>query len=159
MVEQCYELFREELFRYALGLCREAAEAEDLVQEAFVRALEQEARNSMELFQWKSWLYKTIRNLWIDRVRRIQNAPTYEGEVVSVDDLSGVFVAQLCEVLEPEEYTLFYLRYFEGYNAAELGDWFGQPSSTIRGKLLAARNKLKKYYPELKKQRKGDADE
>ena len=45
---------------------------------------------------------------------------------------------------------MFWLRYFEDYNASEIGEVFGLPASTVRSKLLAARRKLQKYFPELK---------
>ena len=150
MIEQVYSLFYKELLRYAISLCKEMAEGEDLVQESFLRALEREEYFlGMDSRQQKSWLYKTVKNLWIDRYRKKRSMPEAEESTIFFQDLSQVFVAQLCEILKPEDRALFFLRYFEGYNASELGEWFGQPSSTIRGRLLACRNRLKRYYPEL----------
>ena len=56
--------------------------------------------------------------------------------------------AALLNQLDPEARALFQLRYDEGYNAAELGQLFGQPPATIRTRLLKARNTLKKHLTE-----------
>ena len=43
------------------------------------------------------------------------------------------------------ERALFLLRYFQGYDAAELGRIFGLPPSTVRSRLSAARRRLKRW--------------
>ncbi len=48
---------------------------------------------------------------------------------------------------QPElERTVFILRYFEGYNAAEVGELLDLNSSTVRSRLASARRKLKQIY-------------
>lgn len=45
--------------------------AEDLVQEAFYRALHHtQELDGMDLAQGRAWLYRTVKNLFVDRFRR-----------------------------------------------------------------------------------------
>lgn len=61
------------LYRYALGLARDAAEAEDLVQETYLNALKAVERTEA-VDNIKVWLFKILRNTWIDQLRRAQTA-------------------------------------------------------------------------------------
>ena len=46
------------------------------------------------------------------------------------------------------ERTVFTLRYFEGYNAKELGDMFDLPSATVRSRLASAKRRLRQWVEE-----------
>jgi RNA polymerase sigma-70 factor (ECF subfamily) len=121
--------------------------AEDLVQDAFMRALENaHILNDLTKAQCRSWLYKTAKNLFIDRMRRINKEPIPQLELITEDDLSEVMVRQLCGQLPVEERELFWLRYMEGYNSSELGRIYDLPASTVRARLLSARKKIAKIY-------------
>ncbi len=67
-INSLFQQFREPLFRYLLVLSRDAGEAEDLAQEAFLR-LYQELRARRSVDHAKSWLFRTGHNLAIDRHR------------------------------------------------------------------------------------------
>lgn len=66
------------LYRYALTLVRDRGQAEDLVQETLVRALERSATFRGESSP-ATWLHRILHNLAVDRVRRSREVP--------VDDL------------------------------------------------------------------------
>ena len=99
----------------------------------------------------RAWLYRTAKNICIDRARRVQAEPPWEGEAFQNDDLTKPMVMQLCGILEPQDRAMFWLRYFEDYTAAELGEMFGIPAATVRSRMLNARRRLQKYYPEIKR--------
>ena len=63
------------LLRSAHGLLREPHDAEDLVQEVFVRAYKNLDRIRDEA-GIRAWLYRILRNAYIDRLRRMARAPT-----------------------------------------------------------------------------------
>src|SRR5215475_11071293 len=73
------------LYGYAMVLSRNRAEAEDLVQEACLRALR--AMNSLRTeASAKSWLFTILRNVWLNQLRQRRRAP----EIVELDsDKSG----------------------------------------------------------------------
>ena len=100
----------------------------------------------LSLGQQRAWLYKTARNLYIDRVRKLGREVCVEQEDLDrdmrEDDLSALAVRQLVDRLPEEERALFSLRYFAGYNATELGDMFDLSPSTVRSRLASARRRL-----------------
>src|ERR1700761_5802777 len=62
------------LYRYAMAITRNPAEAEDLVQETYVRAIR--AMGSLSACtNHKSWLFTILRNLRINQLRRLRSAP------------------------------------------------------------------------------------
>ena len=61
----------------------------------------------------RAWLYRTAKNICIDRARRAQAEPPWEGEAFQNDDLTKPMVMQLCGILEPQDRAMFWLRYKE----------------------------------------------
>src|ERR1700742_4474717 len=62
------------LYSYALVLPRSSSEAENLVQETYVRALAamDRLRNGSNV---KSWLFTILRNIWLNQLRQRRTAP------------------------------------------------------------------------------------
>lgn len=156
MIDKLYRDYHKHLLYYCINLSNNNHSlAEDLVQETFIRAMENiHTLDELSEGQCRSWLYRTAKNIFIDKVRRISNEPNPESPLVEEDDLSEVIVRQLCNQLPHEEGRLFWMRYIEGYKSTELGEIFDLPASTVRSKLLSARKKMLKIYMEQKE--KGD---
>lgn len=157
MWDEVYRTFREELAHYCYGLCRSEAAAQDLAQDTFLRALQAGGPFlSLSPKQQRAWLYKTAYHLFCDRSRRsIRERQFLDGlRALGEEDeagqaaLRGVEISLLLNRLAPQDRTLFYLRYAEGYNATELGEMFSQPPSTIRARLAKARAQLQLYLTE-----------
>lgn len=150
MWESIYEKYYGELVRYALSSCKVQVEAEDLVQEVFVRAMHNElVLKELGPSQKRAWLYRCLKNLLCDRFRKGQVEMAYLTEIqedaVAFDPgLEAVENRLLLDKLTSEDRTLFYLRFEEGYNAAELAEMFGVPAGTIRARLSRMRKNLKK---------------
>jgi RNA polymerase sigma-70 factor (ECF subfamily) len=62
------------LYSYALVLTRNHAEAEDLVQETYVRAIPAMGR-LREGSNTKGWLFTILRNVWLNQLRKSRNGP------------------------------------------------------------------------------------
>lgn len=77
--------FADELFRFAVGRVKDHAVAEDLVQDAFLSAL-----NSLDNFRGdcseKSWLYNILRNKIIDHYRKKTNQELKQDNADSVNE-------------------------------------------------------------------------
>lgn len=70
MVTQLYTLYYGELQRYLTGRLQNPADAEDITQETFLRALSHTPQlEEMNLSQCRAWLYRTAKNLMADRFR------------------------------------------------------------------------------------------
>ena len=62
------------LYGYALMLTRNHAEAEDLVQETYLRAIQALERRQTGS-NIKAWLYTILRNICLNHLRKMRNAP------------------------------------------------------------------------------------
>ena len=150
MWEALYEKHHNELARYCYGICHNLEEAQDMAQEAFLRAL-QSGDSFLDLGpkQQRAWLYHAARNLMVDRFRRSaleeRTLPSLrEPEDQEEAGYASVEARALLERLSPEDRALFTLRYDEGYTASELAELLGQPPGTIRCRLSRIRGKLQK---------------
>ena len=149
MWEDLYEKHYPELLRYAAAACKNQTEAEDVVQEVFLKALQNaDTFEDLGPNQRRAWLYRALKNLMCDRYRRAQLEMAYletrEGEAAACDP--GIQETEnrlLLAKLSPEDQALFHLRYEEGYNASELSEMYGIPTGTIRARLSRMRKLLK----------------
>ena len=73
------------LYSYAMVLSRNHAEAEDLVQETYVRAIQALGRLRADS-NVKSWLFTILRNLWLNQLRKRRNGP----QMVEIEVEDGV---------------------------------------------------------------------
>lgn len=148
MVEALYAQYRGELVKWCTLMTDDAQAAEDLVQEAFLRALDNEALlETLGERQRRAWLYRTVKNLYVDRVRHerfetLTDAPPEPAR--EPEELAAVEWEPLLAALPDDERLLFTLRYLGGWNANQLGKQFGLPPGTVRAKLSRARKRLQK---------------
>lgn len=73
------------LYSYALVLSRNHAEAEDLVQETYLRAIQAMGRLRADS-NIKSWLFTILRNVWFNQLRKLRNGP----QLVNIEEDNGV---------------------------------------------------------------------
>src|SRR5258707_13307600 len=77
------------LYGYALILTRNHAEAEDLVQETYVRAMQAVARLRAGS-NMKGWLFTILRNIWFNQLRKGRSGPQMVEIEVWDDDANRV---------------------------------------------------------------------
>jgi RNA polymerase sigma-70 factor (ECF subfamily) len=148
------------LFRYALMLTRNRAEAEDLVQETYVRAIEAIDR-LREDSNLKSWLFTILRNIWLNQLRKRKSTPQLvelDGEGNTADGLLGntrdsyqIFVSNenaervhsAIRKLPTDFREIILLREFEDLSYQEISAVLGCPAGTVMSRLGRARSKLR----------------
>lgn len=83
-LEELYNAYRTDLYRYLCHLTHDPAEAEDLLSETFLRALRRlhTYRGDCAV---KTWLFGIARNVWLESLRK--RRPT-----VSADDLLETYL-------------------------------------------------------------------
>jgi len=141
------------LRRFAHTLSRDAADADDLTQATVERALRSRA-------QWQpgtrldSWLYRIMRNLWIDTARaraRKQKHEAPEDEALAVgEDLREALDSSLelkramaaMERLPDEQREVVALILVEGFGYREVSDMLGLPIGTVSSRLVRGRMAL-----------------
>lgn len=141
------------LRRFAHGLSRSPADADDLTQATIERALR--ARGQWEQgTRLDSWLYRIMRNLWIDTTRARNRkeryeAPEDEAQFVGQDP-RGAIEASLelkramaaMERLPDEQREVIALILVEGFGYREASEMLGLPIGTVSSRLVRGRTAL-----------------
>lgn len=149
MWEELYEKHYPELLRYAAAACKNRAEAEDIAQEVFLKALQSaDVFEDLGPSQRRAWLFRSLKNLMCDRYRRAQLEKAYlqtqEPDAAFLEPgIQEVENRLVLAQLSSQDRTLFHLRYEEGYNASELSEMLHIPAGTIRARLSRMRTILK----------------
>ena len=149
--------YRDRAIRLAAHTLRRPAEAEDLVQEAFVRAFAQ-IRNFRGEAAFYSWIYTIVVRLCLNRIRQ----PRWyrEWELVIHDDASDapasasraeqyenkLLIETLLDRLSPPLRAALVLRELEGLEYAEIADALNIPVGTVRSRLNAARQQFRALW-------------
>ncbi len=140
-------------YRVALGVLRNTAEAEDVAQEAMLRAY----RNFHRLRdrdRFRSWLVRTAWRLALDRIRSAGRRERRERAVMEgcsgAAEVESVLAAReferrLAAALDelPEKLRMvIVLAAIEGYNTRELAKLLAIPEGTVKSRLHLARKRL-----------------
>ena len=147
LLEKFYQTWYHELIRWCSNMTGDMGLAEDLVQEAFLRAISHlPLLETLSEKQQRAWFYRTVKNLYLDRKRHeryetVAQTPPQSGQ--DMEEYAMIDWAQLLDSLPGDEGALFVMRYLEGYTSAELGEFFGLPPGTVRSRLSDARKHLK----------------
>jgi RNA polymerase sigma-70 factor (ECF subfamily) len=141
------------LRRFAHGLSRNSADADDLTQMTIERALRSKT-------QWQpgsrldSWLYKIMRNLWIDTIRargrkETLEAPVDEAETLGHDPRAGIEasidlqrVMAAMDQLPSEQREVIALILIEGFGYREAAELLDLPIGTVSSRLVRGRTAL-----------------
>ena len=154
---------QEAAFRLAYLLLRDAHEAEDVAQEAFVRAFL--ALDSFDAARpFKPWLLQITRNLAKNRLRSLSRywamakrwwevqEPAIEP--ATVGQTESVLLEQAVQQLRPKAQEVIYVRYFLEMSEAETAVALNVPPGTVKSRLHRALQQLKvvieKDYVELR---------
>ncbi|MCJ7840099.1 RNA polymerase sigma factor [Lederbergia sp. NSJ-179] len=103
LVEALYEKHNEELARFARSIASNEKEAEDLVQDTFLKALTHlHSLSKLTDYQQRAWLFKVLRNLRFDRFRKQRfEVPMKEQDepIIDSDDYTAVEMEELLQTL------------------------------------------------------------
>lgn len=147
MIEELYMKYHQELLGWCESMTGNLQTAEELVQEAFLRAmLHESVLHNLQDYQCRSWLYRTMKNLYVDRFRHNRKeviAEEFPESIISPQEMEVVEWKMLLNSLPEEEGVIFYLRYMEGYNSSQIGQVLSLPASTVRSKLSSAKKNIR----------------
>lgn len=141
------------LRRFAIALCGEPVLADDLVQSACARALAAAPDTTGEI-RFDAWMFRVIRNLWIDELRRKRTSGPLEdvdaqldlvgdsGETRAMDRLILDDVRQAIDRLPPEQREVLLLVCLEDMSYRDVAQILDLPLGTVMSRLARARQKL-----------------
>lgn len=129
------------LYRAALAILGDVHEAQDAVQDAFMRFLEK-APDDLE--NPGAWLMRVLVNGCKSRLRapwRRRTVPLWEGLPApgpeEREELEELFA------LPSADRIVIHLYYYEGYTTAQIAAITGQAEGTVRSRLSRARSRLR----------------
>jgi RNA polymerase sigma-70 factor (ECF subfamily) len=156
LVTALVEQYSGVLYRVSYSILRNATDAEDAVQETFLRVLRHQD-SLAEIRDQRVWLVRIAWNISLDRKRRKKTRP----EDDDIDDLARVLPADgftaeeqaigsqqknrvlaLMEKLPAKERQVLMLSAFEELSTAQIAKIVGTTESSIRSRLFRARKEM-----------------
>jgi RNA polymerase sigma-70 factor (ECF subfamily) len=139
---------RNRLIRTAANILRDPVEAEDVAQEAFLKAF-RELRNLRENRAFAGYLYRIAVRLCMDRLRS-RRPQTCEFEASELDEGERVdnrlLVERLLKLLPYDLRTTLTLREMEQLSYEEIAVATHVPVGTVRSRLHSAREKFRTLW-------------
>jgi RNA polymerase sigma-70 factor, ECF subfamily len=147
------------LYSYALVLTRNRSDAEDLVQETYVRAIGAMGRLRSDS-NVKSWLFTILRNIWLNQLRQRRTKPQISN-IGTNDDTTDIAetskdpyelyvskmeskqVREAIQQLPVEAREIILLREYEELSYQEIATVLDCPAGTVMSRLARARSRLR----------------
>ena len=134
------------LWAYVYRVTANAADADDIVQESFLRVLRADLETDDE-GQWRRYLYRVASNLIVDRWR-VRNRERGEEMAGEPGTSSGRFdtdadVARIFSELNARDRALLWLAYVEGESHEEIASSLGVGRRSMKVLLFRARRRLR----------------
>jgi RNA polymerase sigma-70 factor (ECF subfamily) len=148
------------VYRYARALCHDPAEAEELTQETFRRALAARRRPaSLSPECVRPWMFTILRNHWHNQARHRRRDVELDpaGEVAAPDTPETIVnrrflqseVRDALDALPAAFREVIVLREIEGLSYSEMAALLNCPVGTIMSRLARARLVLKRMFVKL----------
>ena len=137
-----YDQYRDTVYRLALAATRSVLDAEDVVQNVFLKLLD--GKNPPGAGKERSWLIKVTVNACRDLTRSYwwrKREPLEETIPFVQPEESGLFEAVMA--LPPRYRVVVHLHYYEGYTCGEIAGLLGVSPSAVSMRLTRARKLLR----------------
>ncbi|WP_425271778.1 RNA polymerase sigma factor SigW [Paenibacillus protaetiae] len=158
------DLYQDKLFHMAYRMLNNRQEAEDVVQDTFLRVYKNLDKYD-EGLKFSTWIYRIATNLCIDRLRKRKPSYSLDAESSEHEGLDGYsmipsdnrtpesevlltetqkIVHQAIESLPPKYKTIMMLRYIQDMSLQEIGEVLDMPVTTIKTRVHRGREFLRK---------------
>ena len=152
-----------ELRRFAMKLTADYEEANDLLQETSLKALDNEDKYTPDT-NFKGWMYTIMRNIFINNYRKTVRDQTF---IDQTDNLFHLNLPQdsgfestegnydLKEIRKivhslPKEYRVPFSMYVSGFKYREIADKLGLPLGTVKSRIFFTRQRLQKELKDFR---------
>ncbi len=149
--KQLFDVYSRKMMALCFRFARDYNEAEDILQEGFVRIF-----NKLDLYSgqgsFEAWMKRVMINTALKYRQRyvirynysdISDHQIFDNTPNAIDDLSSQEIMKLIQKLPDGYKTVFSLYVIEGYSHKDIAELLGIGESTSRSQLVKARNMLK----------------
>lgn len=152
-----------ELLNFAYKLTADREEANDLLQETSLKALDNEDKYTAET-NFKGWIYTIMRNIFINNYRKALRDQTYVDQTdnqfylnqnidIEGDSTEGSYdlkkMRRIVNAL-PKEYRIPFSMYVSGFKYREIADKLGLPLGTVKSRIYFTRQKLQEELKDFR---------
>ena len=152
-----------ELLNFAYKLTADREEANDLLQETSLKALDNEDKYTAET-NFKGWIYTIMRNIFINNYRKALRDQTYVDQtdnqfnlnqniVIEGDSTEGSYdLKEMRRIVNalPKEYRIPFSMYVSGFKYREIADKLGLPLGTVKSRIYFTRQKLQEELKDFR---------
>lgn len=157
-LDQMFRIYYSEALLYSVALTHHSQDAEDIVQHAFLKAMET-AEGSIRDF--KPWLFRVCRNEWLQMLRKrkredgdaekaleqaADDAPLPEAELIREEEYRALYRELMA--LSPEKREVLELFYFSECSIREIAKIVGRTEGSVKTMLSRARAELRERLEE-----------
>ena len=152
-----------ELLNFAYKLTADREEANDLLQETSLKALDNEDKYTAET-NFKGWIYTIMRNIFINNYRKALRDHTYVDQTdnqfylnqnidIEGDSTEGSYdLKEMRRIVNalPKEYRIPFSMYVSGFKYREIADKLGLPLGTVKSRIYFTRQKLQEELKDFR---------
>lgn len=160
-LDALYRLYHRPMLTIFAGILRDRSDAEEVLQDTFIKAYREASRFNSELGSPFAWLVTIGKRLSIDRLRRRRARPIIESreQLESAGDESdahkrvqeGVeyhWIFSKLECLPDRQREAIRMAFLDGYTHQEIAERSGRPLGTVKSDLRRGLVKLRDIYGE-----------
>lgn len=158
------ELYKDKIYHLAYRMLSNRYEAEDIVQETFLRVYRNLDRYDQNQ-KFSTWIYRIATNLCIDRLRKKKPTYSLDAEMNDQEGMDGYsmipsdnrtpeseallsetqqIIYQAIDSLPAKYKSVMILRYLQDLSLQEISDVLGMPVTTIKTRVHRGREFLRK---------------
>ena len=152
-----------ELLNFAYKLTADREEANDLLQETSLKALDNEEKYTAET-NFKGWVCTIMRNIFINNYRKALRDQTYVDQTdnqyylnqnfdIEGDSTEGSYdLKEMRRIVNalPKEYRIPFSMYVSGFKYREIADKLGLPLGTVKSRIYFTRQKLQEELKDFR---------
>ena len=148
---------QSELNSFALKQTADQEEADDLLQETSLKALDNEDKYTPDT-NFKGWMYTIMRNIFINNYRKMVRDQTFVDQTENLYHLNlpqdsgfestegNYDLKEIRKIVNtlPKEYRIPFSMYVSGFKYREIAERLGLPIGTVKSRIFFTRQRLQK---------------